>query len=125
MTRKEEAVANATQLARAKEQEEQCGTEFTIGELIDFYVKGAEWAERTMLEKASIVKAEIEKRYNECLQRAKIVDADYWNGNADAYRNMLEFLDTLEVKETVLESSENILNRLDKVKIAELLIMRM
>ena len=43
--------------------------------------------------------ANIEARYNECLQRAKIIDAEYWNGKADAYRDMLVVLDTLEVKE--------------------------
>lgn len=42
---------------------------------------------------------EIEARYNECLQRAKIIDAEYWNGKADAFRDMLVVLDTLEVKE--------------------------
>jgi len=47
--------------------------------------------------------AEIEARYNECLKRAKIVDAEYWNGKADAYRDMLVVLDTLEVKEADLE----------------------
>ena len=43
--------------------------------------------------------AEIEARYNECLKRAKIIDAEYWNGKADAYRDMLVTLDTLEAKE--------------------------
>ena len=43
--------------------------------------------------------ANIEARYNECLQRAKIIDAEYWNGKADAYRDMLVVLNTLEVKE--------------------------
>ena len=55
------------------------------------------------IDKAAVV-AEIEKRYNECLKRAKIVDADYWNGKADAYRNMLVLLDTIEVKEVDFES---------------------
>jgi hypothetical protein len=43
--------------------------------------------------------ANIEARYNECLQRAKIIDAEYWNGKADAYRDMLVAFDTLEVQE--------------------------
>ena len=48
--------------------------------------------------------AEIEARYNECLKRAKIIDADYWNAKADAYRNVLVILnDTLKVKEADLE----------------------
>ena len=47
--------------------------------------------------------AEIEARYNECLKRAKIIDADYWNAKADAYRNVLVILnDTLKVKEVDL-----------------------
>lgn len=51
------------------------------------------------IDKSAIV-AEIENCYNECIKRAKIVDADYWNAKADAYRNVLTILnDTLEVKE--------------------------
>lgn len=46
------------------------------------------------------VVAEIEKCYNECLKRAKIIDSDYWNAKADTYRNVLVILnDALEVKE--------------------------
>ena len=51
----------------------------------------------------SAVVAEIEARYNECLKRAKIIDDAYWNGKADAYRDMLSVLDTIEVKEIDLE----------------------
>lgn len=51
----------------------------------------------------SAVVAEVEARYDECLKRAKIIDAEYWNGKADAYRDMLVVLDTLEVKEVDLE----------------------
>lgn len=47
--------------------------------------------------------AKIEARCNECLKRAKIIDAEYWNGKADAYRDMLVVLDTLEVKEVDLD----------------------
>ena len=51
----------------------------------------------------SAVVAEIEKCYNECLKRAKIariIDSNYWNTKAEAYRNVLVILDnTLEVKE--------------------------
>lgn len=47
--------------------------------------------------KAALTKS-IEKRYNECLKRAKIIDAEYWGGRADAYRNMLVVLDELETK---------------------------
>ena len=36
-----------------------------------------------LIDKAAVV-AEIETRYNECLKRAKIIDAEYWNGKADA-----------------------------------------
>lgn len=53
------------------------------------------------IDKADVV-AEIEARYNECLKRAKIIDAEYWNGKADAYRNILDVLDTLEMKEVDL-----------------------
>ena len=51
-----------------------------------------------LIDKDALI-AEIEKRYNECLKRAKIIDDEYWNGKADAYCNMLAVLDTLEVKE--------------------------
>jgi len=51
------------------------------------------------IDKSALV-AEIEKCYNECLKRAKIIDSSYWNSKADAYRNVLEILDdTLEVKD--------------------------
>lgn len=57
------------------------------------------------IDKSAVV-AEIEKCYNESLKRAKIVDADYWNGHADAYRNLLTILDdTLETKEVDLDES--------------------
>ena len=50
------------------------------------------------------IAAEIEAHYNECLKRAKIIDPDYWNAKADAYRNVLVILnDTLKVKEVDLE----------------------
>jgi hypothetical protein len=55
------------------------------------------------MDKVEKIKAEIEVRYNECLKRAKIIDAEYWNGKADAYRDMLVVLDTLEVKEVDLK----------------------
>jgi hypothetical protein len=54
------------------------------------------------IDKAAVM-AEIEARYNECLKRAKIIDAEYWNGKTDAYRDMLVVLDTFEVKEVDLE----------------------
>ena len=55
------------------------------------------------INKSALV-AEIEKYYNECLKRAKIIDSDYWNTKADAYRNVLVILDnTLEIKEVDLE----------------------
>ena len=48
--------------------------------------------------------AEIEKCYNECLKRAKVIDSDYWNTKAEAYRNVLVILDdTIEVKEVDLD----------------------
>lgn len=50
------------------------------------------------IEKSAVV-AEMEARYNECSKRAKIIDAAYWNGKADAYRDMLSVLDSIEVKE--------------------------
>ena len=51
---------------------------------------------------------EIEKLYNECLKRAKIIDSDYWNTKADAYCNVLAILDdTLELKEVDLAEKEN------------------
>ena len=44
--------------------------------------------------------AEIEKCYNECLKRTKVIDYDYWTAKADTYRNVLVILDdTIEVKE--------------------------
>lgn len=56
-----------------------------------------------LIDKDKIV-AEIEVCYNECLKRAKIIDSDYWNAKADAYRNVLViFNDTIEVKEVGLE----------------------
>ena len=51
----------------------------------------------------SAVMENVEARYNECLKRAKIVDAEYWNGKADAFRDMLVVLDTLDVKEVDLD----------------------
>jgi hypothetical protein len=51
-----------------------------------------------LINKSAVV-AEIEARYNECLKRAKIIDAAYWNGKADAYRDMLAVLDSIEAKE--------------------------
>lgn len=54
-----------------------------------------------LIDKAALV-AEIEECYNECLKRAKIIDSEYWNAKADAYRNVLTILnDTLEVKEVL------------------------
>ena len=48
--------------------------------------------------------AEIEKCYNECLKRAKVIDSEYWNAKADVYRNVLIILDdSIEVKEVDLE----------------------
>lgn len=46
-----------------------------------------------LIDKAALV-TNIEARYNECLKRAKIIDAEYWNGKANAYRDMLIVLDT-------------------------------
>lgn len=46
-----------------------------------------------LIDKYALV-AEIETRYNECLKRAKIIDAEYWNGKADAYRDILVVLDS-------------------------------
>lgn len=53
------------------------------------------------------VKAELEKCYNECLKRAKIIDSEYWNAKADAYCNALVILDeTTEVKEVDLDDKD-------------------
>ena len=57
------------------------------------------------IDKVAIV-TELEARYNECLKRTKIVDAEYWNGKADAYRDMLVVLDTLEVIELDLKDTK-------------------
>jgi hypothetical protein len=55
------------------------------------------------IDKSAVV-AEIKKCYNECLKRAKINDSDYWNAEADAYRNVLAILnDILEMKEVDLD----------------------
>lgn len=37
----------------------------------------------------------IESLYNACLENAKIVEADYWNAKADAYRNVLTLMEEL------------------------------
>jgi hypothetical protein len=56
------------------------------------------------------VKAELEKCYNECLKRAKIIDSEYWNAKADAYLNALVILDnTLEVKEVDVEKESELI----------------
>ena len=56
-----------------------------------------------LIDKDQIV-AEIEKCYNECLKRAKVIDYDYWSAKADAYRNVLVILyGTLEVKKVKIE----------------------
>ena len=48
--------------------------------------------------------AKIEKCYNECLEKAKMIDSDYWDAKADAYRIVLLTLDNIrEVKEVDLE----------------------
>ena len=49
------------------------------------------------------VVAEVVTRYDECLKRAKIIDAEYWNGKADAYRDMLVVLGSPKIKEVDLE----------------------
>ena len=52
--------------------------------------------------------AEIEKCYNECLKRAKVIDSDYWNAKAEAYRNVLVIIDNnIEVKKVDLEKKIN------------------
>ena len=48
--------------------------------------------------------AEVVARYDECLKRAKIIDAEYWNGKADAYRDMLVVLGSPKIKEVDLEN---------------------
>ena len=51
---------------------------------------------------------EIEKCYNECLKRAKVIDYDYCSIKADAYRNVLVILySTLEVKKVNLDKKIN------------------
>ncbi len=56
-----------------------------------------------LINKDKIV-VEIEKLYNECLKRAKVIDSDYWNAKADAYRNVLTILDdSIEVKDVDLK----------------------
>lgn len=58
----------------------------------------------------SEIVAEIEKCYNECLKRAKVIDYDYWNAKADAYRNVLTILDdSIEVKEVYLEKEAELI----------------
>ena len=68
-----------------------------------------------LIDKSALV-AEIEKFYNECLKRAKIIDSDYWDAKADAYRNALAILDTIEVKEMDLEKLGEIARHLIAVK---------
>ena len=60
-----------------------------------------------LINKDKIV-VEIEKLYNECLKRAKVIDSDYWIAKADAYRNVLVILDDIiKVKEVDLEKEIN------------------
>ena len=60
-----------------------------------------------LIDKDKIV-AEIEKCYNECLKRAKVIEYDYWNAKADAYRDVLVILyGTLEVKKVNLDKKIN------------------
>lgn len=54
------------------------------------------------INKSALV-AEVVARYDECLKRAKIIDAEYWNGKADAYRDMLVVLGSPKIKEVDLE----------------------
>lgn len=48
------------------------------------------------MNKVEQIRKEIEKCYSEALERAKIFNADYWEGKADAYRNVLIQLDSLQ-----------------------------
>jgi hypothetical protein len=52
------------------------------------------------INKSALV-AEIEECYIECLKKANTVTigADYWDGKADSYHNVLEILSTIETKE--------------------------
>lgn len=56
-----------------------------------------------LIDKSALV-AEVVARYDECLKRAKIIDAEYWNGKADAYRDMLVVLGSPKIKEVDLEN---------------------
>lgn len=55
--------------------------------------------------------AKIEVCYNECLKKAKIIDTDYWNAKAEAYRNLLVILnETLfekQVEQTEIHKGRN------------------
>ena len=81
---------------------------------------------KELIDKTTVV-AEIGNCYNECLKRAEIVDADYWNAKADAYRNVLTILDdTLEVKEVDInkEISQFIDANFEKATIGHKLSLR-
>ena len=42
------------------------------------------------------IRVDVEIWFNESLRRAKITDTDYYNGKADAYRNVLTSIDEME-----------------------------
>ena len=56
----------------------------------------------------SKIVTEIEKCYNECLKRAKVIDSEYGIAKAEAYRNVLVIIDNnIEVKKVDLEKKIN------------------
>lgn len=74
---------------------------------------------------AEKLKAEIEKRYDNMLERAKLDsdNANYWNGKAEAYRAIYDHIDSLQQEQPKVDlekevtrfvSDDNILSRLVK-----------
>jgi hypothetical protein len=46
------------------------------------------------------IRAEIEKAYNEALNRTKLIKDEYWEGKVDAYRNVLCIFDSMQEEPT-------------------------
>ena len=57
---------------------------------------------------AEKLKAEIEKRYDNMLERAKLDsdNANYWNGKAEAYRAIYDHIDSLQQEQNSIQDVE-------------------
>ena len=54
------------------------------------------------MDKLEKVRAEIEKAYNEALNRTKLIKDEYYEGKVDAYRNVLCIFDSIQEEPTTL-----------------------